>query len=101
MSKAKYGIIFGLLAVGLSSCGPSNRQAEGGAGNGKVSFMLVDTSGNPLGGEGAGKIIERMNEWTGVDVDFTFVPTDQYDGKFSEALKSPKTLPMMMHVRKS
>lgn len=100
MSKAKYGIIFGLLAVGLSSCGPSNRQAEGGAGNGKVSFMLVDTSGNPLGGEGAGKIIERMNEWTGVAVDFTFVPTDQYDGKLSEVLKSPKAAPMMMHVNK-
>ena len=62
--------------------------------------MLVDTSGNPLGGNGAGKIIEKMKKWTGVDVDLIYVPTDQYNDKLTEVLKSPKTAPMIMHINK-
>lgn len=100
MSKSKFTIIFGLLAVGLTSCGRFQGRAEEGAGDGKVSFMLVDTSGNPLSGDGAGKIVERMREWTGVDVDFIYVPTDQYEAKLSETLKNPGGAPMIMHVNK-
>ncbi|MCR5725069.1 MAG: extracellular solute-binding protein [Treponema sp.] len=86
-----------LTACGLNFTGSSRKsEAETGA----VSFMLVDNEGNPLSGSNANAVINTMEQWTGVKVNFQFVPNDQYNQKVSELLAKPSQLPMIMHINK-
>ena len=93
-------ILFGLMALSFASCGLFKKSNENTFSHGKISFMLVDTSGNPLGGEGAGKVIDAMKRWTGVDVEFRYIPTDEYNKKVTEVFEHPSSAPMIMHINK-
>ncbi len=93
-------VLLAFASLTFVSCGFFSKSSKSEISDGKVSFMLVDTSGNPLSGDGANKIIDTMKKWTGVDVEFQYVPTDQYNEKLSEVLAHPETAPMIMHINK-
>ncbi len=86
--------------MGFFSCGVFSKSSEARSGDGKISFMLVDTSGTPLAGAGAGNVLATMKKWTGVEVDFKYIPTDEYDAKIKEVFEHPDSAPMIMHVSK-
>lgn len=103
--KNKFGFlrIFGFICFFSSifvffGCGNKKKSAES---NGKITFMLVDNDGDPLSGANASKVLDYMKKWTETDVDFKFVPTDQYNDTVKSTLQShPEQMPMIMHVNK-
>ena len=62
--------------------------------------MLINATGSPMTGEKAEEVLNIVQEYTGVDVKFEFVPHDSYDEKQGLVLASPDTMPMIMHVNK-
>lgn len=100
MKSVKKTAVFFLASVFLlSACEIFTKHTKTGDAS-AVTVMLVDNEGNPLSGSNVPKVLAYMNQWTGVTVNFQFVPNDQYADKLSEVLKSPSDLPMVMHVGK-
>ena len=90
---------FVALSFVFPACGKFPNAKKTATAN-SITVMIIDNEGNPLSGSNVNKVLDYMNQWTGVMVDFQFVPNDQYNDKVTELLKTPQQLPMVMHVGK-
>lgn len=63
-----------------------------------VTFMLIDAIGSPVSGEKSDEIMQTIRDYTGTDIEFQFVPHDNYDEKMGLVFASPDTMPMIMHI---
>ena len=89
----KFGLISGLLITGLllAACGGGNSNANSDSGDGEgkstkdsVSWMaLLHTPAPP-----SGDIEEKLEDYTGIDIDFNWVPAASKDERLSAALAS-------------
>lgn len=73
-------------------------QEESGA-RPKVSVLTIDFSGNALAGENADIVQEELEEFTGIDVEWTFGLSDAYDDKLTLMLASGDDTPMIITVQ--
>lgn len=65
----------------------------------KVSALTIDFSGNALAGENADKVEAELEEFTGIDVEWTFGLSDAYDDKLTLMLASGDETPMIVTVQ--
>ncbi len=100
LKRINLGMAFLFFALSFSSCGFFSESSKKHSADEKISFMLVDTSGVALKGNGVAQVLSTMKNWTGVDVDFRYIPTDEYDGKVKEVFENPASAPMIMHLNK-
>lgn len=89
-------VIAAVCLLSISGC----RETQKNSSKGKITFMLVDTEGNPLAGPHSDRVISTMERWTGESVQFQFIPMDQYNDKVKSLLGSSSGLPMIMHINK-
>lgn len=112
-------LLVGALVLGMAGCtkssentsvsGESNSggtttttsaSSEGEATTPTISMMTFDFEGSPLSGDHSEEVIALMEEHTGTNVDFTFVPSDNYEDKLGLTLASPDDMPMIIAVGK-
>lgn len=80
----KRSIAMGLAVITaagcLTGCGGSENQASTDA-NGRYNLkvMTYDYSGNPMKGETGAEIIEKVEDYTGVNLDVMWTPKDNYN----------------------
>ena len=84
----KRSIAMGLAVITaagcLTGCGGSENQASTDA-NGRYNLkvMTYDYSGNPMKGETGAEIIEKVEDYTGVNLDVMWTPKDNYNDKLN------------------
>lgn len=65
-----------------------------------VTIMVDDYEGSPLTGDYAEEVIQKMEDYTNTNVEFTWVADDSYEEKLSLTLASPDDMPMIISVGK-
>lgn len=85
---------------GSDSSGGNNSSATEGASKERptITMMTFDFEGSPLSGDYADEVIKTMEDYTDTKVDFTWVPSDNYEDKLSLTLASAKDMPMIIAV---
>ena len=84
----KRSIAMGLAVITaagcLTGCGGSENQASTDA-NGRYNLkvMTYDYSGYPMKGETGAEIIEKVEDYTGVNLDVMWTPKDNYNDKLN------------------
>lgn len=63
-----------------------------------ITMMVTDYEGSPLTGDYADEVIQKMEDYTNTQVEFTWVANDSYEDKLSLTLASPDDMPMIISV---
>ena len=61
-----------------------------------ITFMSVDHYGKALGNEGSEDVLNAVKDFTGVDVEFIWVPNDSYNEKLGITLMDKANMPMVI-----
>ncbi len=75
-----------------------NASASDENGLAQISMMTFDFEGSPLSGDHAQEVVATMEEHTQTKVDFSWVPSDNYDERLGLTLASPDDMPMIIAV---
>lgn len=76
----------------------AGEEADGGEELPTITIMSIDGNGNALGGEDSDKVIQMMEEHTGVKADITWVASDSYTDKLGVTLLDKENLPMIITI---
>lgn len=107
-----------LLAVGVAAiislcsitgCGGDNKSSQNqaaGSNRGsttedpfKISIMIQDFEGSPNTGAHADEVMNKLEEYTGCDLEIQWVPSDAYDDKQGITLAQGDDMPMIMFAK--
>ena len=91
-------LIMGMLVSTVGCGSKASKEASTEGGNPNITMMTFDFEGSPLSGEYSEEVIKQMEEHTQTNVDFTWVPSDNYEDKLSLTLASAKDMPMIIAV---
>lgn len=91
-------LIATVAATSFSACGSKSASVVGEDGKAQITMMLTDYEGSPLSGDAGARVVSQMEEFTNTHVDFTFVPSDNYEDKLSLTLASSDDMPMIIAV---
>ena len=90
----------------LAGCGDStegtqtnngtNQSANGGSSLPTITFMTTDFGGHSLANENSDKVVAKMEEYTGIHVDFKWEANDTYKDKFGVTLMDKDNMPMIL-----
>lgn len=61
-----------------------------------VSIMLVDHYGRALSNTGSEDVIQAVKDFTGIDIEFRWVPNDSYDDVLGITLMDKSNMPMII-----
>ncbi|BCJ96197.1 lipoprotein LipO [Anaerocolumna cellulosilytica] len=101
-------LVTAMAAGSLAGCGNTSSNnggketntpgTEGAAERPTISMMTFDFEGSPVSGEHSEDVIKKMEDYTNTKVNFSWVPSDNYEDKLSLTLASANDMPMIIAV---